>query len=130
MQVKYIVYYKKNNPVPQVDIWKTTGERLHSVYVHEMGISPKDISSEGYLYFNPFLKKWALEHYQMDDGIPAKTLKEWAKKRRVEKRDRLLVRRQIYQTDFLKDPSLKEETWKDKKKMRALLLRALFIQND
>ena len=126
MQVKYIVHYQENNPIPQVDIWKTEGEMVHFAYAKAHHIMPQSISSQGYLYFNPFLKRWSLEHYQMDDGIPARTLWEYIKKSRLEKKDRLLVRRKIYQTDFLKDPNLKKESWEDKKKILSLCMRALF----
>ena len=131
MQVKYIVYNKEGQQEPIIDIWQTTGEIIHPVYATMHQIRPQDISSQGYLYFNPLTKRWALEHYQMDDGIPARNLKEWLQKRRLEKRDRLLIRRKIYQTSFLNDPRLKKETWEDKKKMNTLSLRQLFtIQND
>ncbi len=127
MQVKYSVYYKDNNPTPFVDIWKTKGDLIHSVYEREHHILPQKVSSRGYIYFNPLLNRWALEHYQMDDGIPARTLWEYIKKSRLEKKDRLLVRRKIYQTDFLNDAQLKKDTWKDKKKMNGLILRNLFF---
>ena len=131
MQVKYIVYYQENHPLPRVDIWKTNGDLIHSVYAKNHNIVPQNISSQGYLYFNPFLKRWSLEHYQMDDSVPAKTLWEYIKKSRIKKKDRLLVRRKIYQTDFLNDPQLKRQTWEDKKKISALTLRYLFtFQND
>ena len=54
MQVKYSVYYKDNNPTPFVDIWKTTGELIHPVYEQEHHILPQNISSRGYIYFDPF----------------------------------------------------------------------------
>lgn len=131
MQVKYIVYHQENHPIPKVDIWKTRGDVLHFVYAREHDITPQQISSQGYLYFNPFLKRWSLEHYQMDDGIPARTLCEYIKKRQLEKKDRLLVRRKIYQTDFLKDPQLRKETWRDKKGTAIFFLRDLLtIQYD
>jgi len=126
MQVKYIVYFQKGNPIPKVDIWKTTGEIIHSVYAQKNNIKTQDISSQGYLYFNPFFRKWSLEHYQMDDGVPAGTFGEWLQKRRTEKRDRLLVRKKIHQTDFLNDSELKAETWKEKQRVNAIILRQLF----
>ena len=125
MQVKYIVYYQKNAPVPEVDIWKTMGEITHPVYARKYGIEPKNISSEGYLNFNPFLKKWILEHYQIDDGIPAKTFKELIHKKRLEKRDRLLVRKKIHQTPFLEDKQLQKETWEENKKLKLAFLKLL-----
>ena len=126
MQVKYIVHYQENNPVPQVDIWKTDGEIVHFAYAKRHHITRQSISSQGYLYFNPILKRWSLEHYQMDDGVPAQNLKEWFEKKRIEKRDRLLVRKKIYQTDFLNDPQLRKETWQDNQKINGLALRLLF----
>ena len=126
MQVKYSVYYKDNNPTPFVDIWKTKGDLIHSVYELEHHILPQNVSSRGYIYFNPFFKRWSLEHYQMDDGIPARTVWELIKQKRMEKRDRLLIRKKIYQTDFLNDSQLKKQTWEDKKKMNSRSLRQLF----
>ena len=61
MQVKYIVYCTKNDDIPKVDIWKTTGEITHSEYAQRHNIKSQDISSQGYAYFNPFFKKWFLE---------------------------------------------------------------------
>ena len=67
----------------------------------------------------------------MDDGVPARNLKEWFQKKRTEKRDRLLVRKKIHQTAFLNDSKLKEETWKDNQMINVLSLRRLFtFQNN
>ena len=126
MQLKYIVYYTNTAKLPQVDIWKTTGEMIHFVYREKHNINSQDVSSQGYVYFNPFFKKWFLEHYQMDDGIPARTLGEWIQKKRIEKRDRLLVRKKLYQTDFLNDIQLRNETWQDRRNFMYLCSRALF----
>ena len=130
MQVKYIVYYRENNPVPEVDIWQTTGEIIHSLYARKNNIVPQNISSQGYLYFHLFFKRWLLEHYQMDDTTSPKTLKELFQKRNLEKRDRLLVKKKAHRTPFLKDEQLQKETWADKKKINALCLyNLLFPQN-
>ena len=126
MQVKYIVYYSEGQKFPNTALWKTTGEMIHSVYREKHNIRPQDISSQGYAYFNPFFKKWFLEHYQMDDGVPAKTLGELIQKKRIEKRDRLLVRKKLYQTDFFNDAQLRKETWQDRKSFMSLCTRALF----
>ena len=125
MQVKYTVYYKDNNHIPRVAIWKTTGDLIHSVYERKHHILPQNVSSRGYIYFNPLLNRWSLEHYQMDEGTPARTLGELIQQKRIEKRDRLLVKRKIHQTDFLNDSYLKKETWRDKKSMTVFLLRNL-----
>ena len=83
------------------------------------------------MYFHPLLKKWQLEHYQMDDGLPARNLMEFIQKRKIEKRDRLLVKKKDYQTSFLKDPWLQKETWEDKRRISLLSLARLFLpQND
>ena len=126
MQVKYIVYYRTNEETPAVDIWKTAGDMIHSVYAQKNNIEPKNISSMGYLYFNPVFRRWFLEHYQMGDGIPARNLKELIRQRRFEKKDRLLVKREIFRAPFLNDPQLKKETWKDRQKMNIQILRQLF----
>ena len=84
-----------------------------------------------FLYFNPIFQRWLLEHYQMDEGIPARTIKEFMQKRRIEKRDRLLVRKKFYYTDFSKNSQLKKETWRDKKKISWCTLKQLFgFQNN
>ena len=126
MQVKYIVYYANNSAIPKVDIWVTKGELTHPVYVRKKGIIPQNISSEGYLNFNPLTKKWALEHYQMDDAIPARNLMEFIRKKRIEKRDRLLVKRQIHHSPFLHNSQLQKETWEEYKKVKRTALRILF----
>ena len=127
MQLKYIVYYTNTTKLPQVDIWKTTGELIHPEYTQKHNIKPQDISSQGYVYFNPLFKKWFLEHYQMDDGVPAKTLGELIQKKRIEKRDRLLVRKKLYQTDFFNDVQLRKETWQDRKSFMSLYAHYLVV---
>ncbi len=125
MQVKYIVYCTKNDDIPKVDIWKTTGKITHSEYAQRHNIKPQDISSQGYAYFNPFFKKWFLEHYQMDDGVPARTLGELIQKKCIEKKERLYVRKKLYQTDFFNDAQLRKETWQDRQNFMSLCARAL-----
>ena len=125
MQVKYIVYRTDRNSPPKVDIWKTTGEMTHPEYIQVNHINRENVSSQGYLYFVPYKKKWALEHYQMNGSLFAADLADLIQRRRIEKKDRLMVKRKMHQTDFLNDPQLQEETWKDKQKMRALSFRYL-----
>ena len=128
MHIKYIVYCKENQSIPCVDIWTTRGDLTHPIYAQNHHIRPQNISSEGYLNFNPSTQSWILEHYQIDDGVPPRTFKEFFAQKKLEKRDKLLVRKKIHQTPFLKNPrlrlasyltmlKLKKEKWKIFKKL-------------
>ena len=116
MQVKYIVYYKNNNPTPFVDIWKTTGEELHPTYAANHDIKVQNISSCGNLFFNFSKKRWDLEHWQMD-------FSPFNRKRR--KRDKALVQKKIHETKFLADEKLRKQCQKI-----SLLRRIFLFQNN
>ena len=131
MQVKYTVHYQRGNSVPIVDIWKTSGEMTHPVYAEKHHFTLQETSSEGYLYFNPILKKWYLDHYQFNRGVSANTLGELIHMKRLEIRDRLLVKKKMNQIDFLEDAQLKEDTWKDRQKVRLITTKILWgLQKD
>ena len=101
MQVKYIVYYKENNPIPEVDIWETTGEITHPIYIKSHNIDQKKISSIGYIKLNFKTQKWELDHCQVNDEFSLIHLKEMLKMEEREKRDRILIQKKISQTPFL-----------------------------
>ncbi len=65
MEVKYIVYQRKSDKTPKVDIWQTDGQILHHIYRREHNIAPNEVSSAGYLDFNPQKQMWELEHYPL-----------------------------------------------------------------
>lgn len=134
MHVKYIVYYKEGQDIPVVDIWTTHGQLTHPLYVQRHNIKHKDISSEGYLNFNPKNNQWNLEHYQMDGGIPATSVRELWYQYQLEKRDKILVKRQIHQTPFLKNTLLREKVFKttqEIKRSRWSIVKKLFsFQHD
>jgi hypothetical protein len=111
MEVKYIVYQRKSDKTPQVDIWKTSGEMLHHIYRHEHNIAPNEVSSVGYLIFNPKKEIWELEHYPLYES--PSSIMEAISQMRKNKRDKILVRKQIHRCDFLKDPELQMETYKE-----------------
>lgn len=123
MQVKYIVHYQKGQDIPVVDIWKTEKDQPHFWYIHDHKISPRDVSSAGYLAFNPLTKKWLLEHYQLDQNDSAISLADIIENYKKKVRDRLLVRRAIHRTPFLREPQLR------KKCQRVSFFRRIF-QND
>lgn len=114
MQVKYIVYQIPGEKTPRVGIWKTDGDILHHVYAREHGIKPNTFSSMGYLNFNPKKKGWEIEHYSLQE--PPRSLLEIFRQKKIEKRDKILVRKQIYKTDFLNDPELQIATFQEKMK--------------
>lgn len=111
MHVKYIVYYRENNPLPSVDIWKTEGDMIHSTYATLHGIIPQNISSCGDLFFNSSKKRWDLEHWQLDFGS------------KLKRRDKALVQKAIYQTAFLKDEKLHKQC------LKLSLFRRIFQNN-
>ena len=134
MHVKYIVYYPNMKSNPTVDIWVTKGELTHPVYVRQHHIAPQSISSEGYLNFNPHKKRWDLEHYQMDDGVPPTTPSELWQQHKLKKRDILLVKKKIAQTSFLQNSLIQEKSFQTSKKVKRqkwIDLKKLFLfQND
>lgn len=116
MEVKYIVYQRKSDKTPQVDIWKTSGEMLHHMYRHEHNIAPNEVSSVGYLNFNPQKEIWELEHYPLYES--PSSIMEAISQMRKNKRDKILVRKQIHRCDFLKDPELQMATYKRNKAIK------------
>ena len=112
MQIKYIVYYQENNPVPKVAIWQTTGDIIHPVYINEHNIKLTDVSSMGELFFNAQKKCWEPEHFSMTDGLPALSFAESRKRRQITKRDKALVQKKIYETDFLNGKELQYQCQK------------------
>jgi len=96
VHVKYIVYYRDDNTLPSVDIWKTEGDMIHPSYAALHDISTANISSFGDLFFNFSENRWDLNHWQMD-GFDYES----------KKRDKALVQKEIYQTEFLKDKKLR-----------------------
>lgn len=100
MHVKYIVYYTDSSPIPFVDIWKTNGDLLHLMYAAMHNIDSQNISSCGDLVFNFFKNRWDLQHWQVD-GAPFDG--------KLKKRDKALVQKKIYQTEFLKDDNLRRQ---------------------
>ena len=98
MHVKYIVYYRDNFKTPFVDIWKTEGSEIHSVYAASHYIRANKISSYGDLFFNFSKNRWDLNHWQLD-GFDYKT----------KKRDKALVQKKIHETEFLKDKTLRNQ---------------------
>ena len=116
MEVKYIVYQRKSDKTPQVDIWKTSGEMLHHIYRHEHNIAPNEVSSVGYLIFNPKKEIWELEHYPLYE-YPS-SIMEAISQMRKNKRDKILVQRQIHRCDFLKDSELQMATYKRNKAIK------------
>ena len=116
MYVKYIVYHRQGEDFPKVDIWKTDGEILHHQYRHDHNIRPAEVSSLGYLNFNPIKKTWELEHYPLCE--PASSLSQAFRQAKINKRDKLLVKKQIHQTNFLNDPELQMATYKENKNIK------------
>ena len=98
MHVKYIVYYKDNNPLPFVDIWKTEGDMIHPSYAALHDIKTPNISSFGDLFFNFSKNRWDLTHWQIN-GFDLKS----------KKRDKTLVQKKIHQTEFLEDEKLRQQ---------------------
>ena len=122
MQVKYIVYHRRGEKLPKVDIWKTDGDILHHQYRAEHNIQPDETLSVGYLNFNPRKKTWELEHYPLQNS-PSSIL-EAIYQAKINKRDKILVQRQIYRCDFLKDPELQMATYKENEAIKKELLLA------
>jgi hypothetical protein len=116
MQVKYIVYQRKSDKTPQVDIWKTSGEMLHHIYRRKHNIAQNEVSSVGYLIFNPKKEIWELEHYPLYES--PSSIMEAISQMRKNKRDKILVRKQIHRCDFLKDPELQMTTYKRNKAIK------------
>lgn len=123
MEVKYIVYQRKSDKTPQVDIWKTSGEMLHHIYRHEHNIAPNEVSSVGYLIFNPKKEIWELEHYPLYE-YPS-SIMEAISQMRKNKRDKILVQRQIHRCDFLKDSELQMATYKQNKEIKQECLQMI-----
>lgn len=111
MQVKYIVYQKKDEKNPKVAIWQTDGSITHPIYRQQHNIEPKEMSSVGYLNFNPQKEIWELEHYPLNPA-PSSILGV-IHQAKINKRDKIFVQKEIYKTDFLKDKKLQMETYKE-----------------
>lgn len=122
MQVKYIVYQRKSDKTPQVDIWKTSGEMLHHIYRCKHNIAPNEVSSVGYLIFNPKKEIWELEHYPLYES--PYSIVDAICQMRKNKQDKILVQRQIHRCDFLKDPELQMATYKENEVIKKELLLA------
>jgi hypothetical protein len=123
MQVKYIVYQRKSDKTPQVDIWKTNGEMLHHIYRHEHNIAPNEVSSVGYLIFNPKKEIWELEHYPLYES--PSSIMEAISQMRKNKRDKILIQKQIHRCDFLKDSELQMACYKQNKKIKQERLQMI-----
>lgn len=123
MEVKYIVYQRKSDKTPKVDIWQTDGQMLHHIYRHEHNIAPYEVSSVGYLNFNPQKQMWELEHYPLCE-TPTSIVEAICHMRKNQ-RDKILVRKQIHQTDFLNDPNLQMATYKRKKAIKQEWLQMI-----
>ena len=111
MQVKYIVYYPQAGDAPKVALWLTSdGSMLHSKYATEHNINPQLYSSLGYAYYSPRKKKYQLDHYSC--GATYSLLK-LLKKRQLEKRDKLLVLKEIEKNPLFKNPQVQQGTYRD-----------------
>ena len=93
-----------------VDIWKTTGDLIHSAYIADHNIRVQDVSSVGDLFFNPKKKKWELDHWQIADALLS--ISQIIEHQKLKIRDKILVRRKIHQSDFLKDEQLQKQCQK------------------
>ena len=113
MQYKYIVFYPRGQRQLVVDIWSTTGELTHPVYIQKHGLDEQDISSMGYFVYNPSRQKWSLEHVQF--GEPANTIADLIGRCRQINRDKNLVYRAWEQTSFPNDPAVQKATFEDYK---------------
>ena len=89
---------------------------LHHMYRHEHNIAPNEVSSVGYLNFNPQKEIWELEHYPLYES--PSSIMEAISQMRKNKRDKILVRKQIHRCDFLKDPELQMATYKRNKAIK------------
>lgn len=131
MHVKYIVYYLEDQSIPIVDIWATEGEMTHVLYAKTHNIKSQNISSEGYLNFDPKERQWKLEHYQMEnEQKPSFT--ELVQRRHQEIRDRLLVSKKIRQTPFLNNPTVQGNSLLATSQFQKTisLLKSLFFKNN
>ena len=120
MQYKYIVFYPNGQRQLVVDIWQTTGDLTHPVYVKKNGLNWHNVSSSGYFVYNPVRKKWFLEHVQF--GEPANTIADIIGRCRQINRDKKLVYQAWERTPFPKDPAVQQATFEDYQHYRKVLI--------
>ncbi len=82
----------------------------HTKYAEEHRILPQLFSSLGYVHYSPFWGKYKLEHYQ---GDITSSISGWIKRLKEERRDKLLIYREIQRNPIFKNPKVMRGTYLD-----------------